>query len=155
MSPTLRSTRVRPRLVARRLQHHTSLIALVLIAIGCEVAIDPSGTSRPRLTAQDAKTALVGMLRREADRDPSRCREIWGSTEMDQQLAAKPIEMNCQLALSRSGSSPSGWMSRTISSGRVRTFSKVRSSWKQDRWRASDYRLTAHGDNFGRGGRKK
>ena len=62
------------------------LVALFLVAIGrrsrnAEVAIEPTGMGRPKLTAQDAKIALVEMFRRYAVRDPKRCRDVWGSPE--------------------------------------------------------------------------
>jgi hypothetical protein len=50
-----------------------------------------SNARRPPLTDQDAKAALVGMLRAEADRDVRRCREFWGSDAPDRELAAVPI----------------------------------------------------------------
>jgi len=62
------------------------LLPPVAVAIGwlyrnVEVVSEPAPIARPKLTAQDAKVALVEMLRREAVRDPERCREVWGSTE--------------------------------------------------------------------------
>jgi len=79
--------------------HTCILLASILAAIGCrarnaEVAIAPTAPDRPKLTAQDAKIALVEMLRREAGRDPERCRQVWGSIAPDRQLATVPIVTN-------------------------------------------------------------
>jgi hypothetical protein len=134
------------------------LFALFVVAIGrqsriAEVAIEPTGTGRPKLTAQDAKTALVEMLRREAVRDPQRCREVWGSTQPHRQLAAVPILTNSD------GTGQIGIFTVRLDKqnyyfwGGLDLF-EGSFEWEQGGWRASDRRMTAHGCNVGRGGRK-
>jgi hypothetical protein len=93
------------------------------------------------------------MLRREAVRDPSRCREVWGSTEVNHQLATKPIEMNSSgtiqiwfFTVRLDKQNYFFWEGPNLLEGSFK--------WEQGGWRASECRLTAHGDNFGRGGRK-
>jgi hypothetical protein len=134
------------------------LIALFLVAIGrqsrnAEVAIAPVTTSRPKLTAQDAKIALVEMFRRYAVRDPKRCRDVWGSPEPHRQLATLPIRTNSD------GTSQIGiftarlddqnyffWGGSNLYEGAFK--------WEQAGWRASDYQMTALGCIPGRGNRK-
>ena len=134
------------------------LLALFLVAISrrsrnAEVAIAPVTTSRPKLTAQDARIALVEMFRRYAVRDRKRCRDVWGSPEPDRQLASLPIRTNSD------GTSQIGiftarlndenyfiWGGSNLYEGAFK--------WEQAGWRASDYRMTAEGCFPGRGGRK-
>jgi hypothetical protein len=134
------------------------LVALFLIAVGprsrhTEVAIEPPGMVRPKLTAQDAKNALVEMFKEFAARGPSRCREVWGSPEPDRQLAAVPIRSNSD------GTTQIGiftvrlgeqnyffWGGPNLYEGSFR--------WEQTGWWASDYRVTAHGCLIGRVCRK-
>jgi hypothetical protein len=134
------------------------LLALFLVAIGrrsrnAEVAIEPTGMGRPELTAQDAKTALVEMLRRLAVRDPRRCREVWGSTAPDRQLASVPILTNLDgtgqigiFTVRRDEQNYYFWGGLDRYEGSF--------EWEKGAWRASDYRMTAHGCIIGRGSRK-
>jgi hypothetical protein len=105
------------------------------------------------LTAEDAKIALVDMLRREAVRDASLCRAVWGSTVPDQQLAAVTIGRNSD------GTSQIGiftvrldeqnyffWLGLGRFDGSF--------EWEHGGWRASDYGMTAQGCIIGQGSRK-
>ena len=134
------------------------LLPLVLMAVvsrsrNTEVAIEPTGMVCPKLTAQDAKIALVAMFRRYAVRDPKRCRDVWGSPEPDRQLATVPIRTNSD------GTSQIGiftarlndqnyffWGGSDLYEGSFK--------WEQAGWRASDYRMTAKGCFPGRSRRR-
>jgi hypothetical protein len=63
-------------------------VVLLSVAVGCRSrnaaeSTEPTTADRPELTPEEAKNALVDMLRRLAARDPKRCLEVWGSTEPD------------------------------------------------------------------------
>jgi len=80
--------------------------------------------------APDAKIALVGMLRREADRDPERCRQVWGSTERVGSWQRYP-SWRTPTARATLGSSPYDWTSRTTISGAAGTFTRAQSSGRR------------------------
>ncbi|MGO9917083.1 MAG: hypothetical protein ACLQIB_20590 [Isosphaeraceae bacterium] len=133
------------------------LFALVLVAIGCrsrnaQVAVEPRGMGRRKLTDQDAKIALVEMLRREAVRDPKRCQEVWGSTEPNRQLATVTTSTNID------GTGQVGIFTVRLDKenyyfwGGLDRF-EGSFEWEHGGWRASDRRMTAHGCIIGRGGR--
>ena|SRR5579864_7213286 len=113
-----------------------------------DVVIDPT-TGRPKLTAQDAKIALVEMLRREAVRDPKRCLEVWGSTEPDQQLATVRIRTNCDggmFTVQLDEQNYSLWRGLSLFEGSF--------GWEQGGWRALDYQFIARGCIIGQDARK-
>jgi hypothetical protein len=125
------------------------LLSLVLTAVvsrprNTEVAIEPTGMAFPKLTAQDAKIALVEMFRRYAIRDPQRCRDVWGSPEPDRQLAASPIRTNSD------GTSQIGIFTARLDNQNYYFWGGLdlyegSFQWEQAGWRASDYRMTATG----------
>jgi hypothetical protein len=130
------------------------LLAPVLVAIACQarnvdVAIGPTATDRPELTAQDAKIALVEMFRRYAVRDPKRCRDVWGSPEPDRQLARVLIQTNSNrtsqigiFSVRLDKQDYFFWGGSDLYEGSFR--------WEQAGWRASEYRMTGHGCLMGR-----
>ena len=132
-------------------------LALVLIAIGCQarnadVAIAPTTIDRLKLTAPDAKIALVEMLRREADCDPERCRQVWGSTEPDLQLATVSILTNSD------GTRQVGIFTVRLDEQNYYFWGGLDRyegsfKWEEGAWRASDRRVTAQGCIIGRGSR--
>jgi hypothetical protein len=136
------------------------LVVLLSVATGCGFRDEPGSqsmttghpqltpedtkTGRPQLTPEDAKIGLVEMLRREAARDPKRCREVWGSTEPDQQLAAVATRTDkdgtCQVGIFTVRLNKQNyfwWEGPNLLEGSF--------DWVRGQWRASDYRLTAHG----------
>ena len=134
------------------------LFGLFVVAIGrrsrnAELAIEPTRMGRPELRAQDAKTALIEMFRRMAVRDPKRCREVWGSPEPDRQLATVPIRSNTD------GTGQIGIFSVRLDKQNYFFWGGLdlyegSFQWEQTGWRASDYRVTAHGCIPGRGSRR-
>ncbi len=109
----------------------------------------------PQLTEEDAKAALVGMLREEANRDVKRCREVWGSEEPDRLVAAVPIMKNSQ------GDPRIGAFDVNLGKSIYRFWAgggtlwyEGSFIWKDGLWQATEPRLIGKGCIIGQGRRR-